>query len=159
MRIGWILHRLLSVHSVLLGLSLGLILWAFPVAAKTPPLMIFVSYETNTGTYPLGVAVTNAIEKKTGSKIRIVPTMTDAGKAQLLRSKGGHYTILGGGTAWFMYSGTADFKAPDWGPQPLRVLWVGGTLGFGFMTRADSGIKQLSDLKGKRVYYVPGAHG
>ena len=154
-----ILHRLLSVHSILIGSLVGLIFWVIPVAAKTPPMMVFASYETNTGTYPLGVAITNAIESKTGSKIRIVPTMTDAGKAQLLRSKEAHYTIIGGGTAWFMYSGNADFKTPDWGPQPLRVLWTGGTLGFGFMTRADSGIKQLSDLKGKRVYYVPGAHG
>ncbi len=124
-----------------------------------PPFLVMASYESGAGTYPLGVGITNAIEKRLGIKARIIPTMTDAGKALLLRSKEAHYTLIGGGTAWFIAGGKIEFDSPEWGPQPLRILWGGGTVAIGFMTRASSGIKTITDLKGKRIAYMPGVHG
>jgi len=152
----------------ILALALGLILILFntllvecqaePTSKSRPKFMGMASYETGAATYPWGVGIASAIEKKMGIKVRIIPTKTDVSKAVLLRSKEATLTLLAA-TAYFMFNGKEEYDSSEWGPQPLRIQWIGGNVPVGMMTRADSGIKKISDLRGKKVAFMPGVYG
>ena len=64
---------------------------------------------------------------------------------------------MGSGT-YFAQEGVFEFGAREWGPQPLQLLLSSvdcnaGSLG----VAADTGVKEIKDLKGKRVGFVVGS--
>jgi len=95
--------------------------------------------------------------KAAGIKTRVVPAGNDVGRMLPLRAGEVDFCIVTGATGWFVSHGTGDFANPAWGPQPIRMAWRGGNLFVGFYTRGDEDIKKLSQLKGKRMGWVPGS--
>jgi TRAP transporter TAXI family solute receptor len=66
-------------------------------------------------------------------------------------------SAMGSGT-YFAQEGVFEFGAREWGPQQLQLLLSSvdcnaGSLG----VAADAGVKELKDLKGKRVGFVVGS--
>jgi TRAP transporter TAXI family solute receptor len=66
-------------------------------------------------------------------------------------------SAMGSGT-YFAQEGVFEFGAKEWGPQSLQLLLSSvdcntGTLG----VAADVGVKQVKDLRGKRVGFVVGS--
>src|SRR5262249_49798904 len=66
-------------------------------------------------------------------------------------------SAMGSGT-YFAQEGVFEFGAKEWGPQPLQLILSSvdcncGSLG----VAADTGVKELKDLKGKRVGFVVGS--
>jgi TRAP transporter TAXI family solute receptor len=64
---------------------------------------------------------------------------------------------MGSGT-YFAQEGVFDFGAREWGPQSLQILLSSvdcnaGSLG----VAADAGVKEVKDLRGKRVGFVVGS--
>ena len=51
---------------------------------------------------------------------------------------------------YFAAEGTFDFATQSWGPQDLRIV-MGRPAGVGMATAKDTGVKELSDLRGKRI--------
>ena len=63
-----------------------------------------------------------------------------------------------GSGSYFAQEGVFEFGSKEWGPQPLQIMLSSvdcncGTLG----VAADSGVKEIRDLKGKRVGFVVGS--
>ena len=63
-----------------------------------------------------------------------------------------------GSGSYFAQEGVFEFGAKEWGPQPLQLMLStvdcnGGSLG----VAADTGVKEVKDLKGKRVGFVVGS--
>jgi TRAP transporter TAXI family solute receptor len=74
-----------------------------------------------------------------------------------LRAKRALMSAMGSGT-YFAQEGVFEFGAKEWGPQPLQLLLSSvdcnaGSLG----VAADAGVKDIKDLKGKRVGFVVGS--
>jgi hypothetical protein len=115
------------------------------------------SYGVGSLAYICAVGIGEAIKKVAGIRTIVVPAGNDVGRILPLRAGEVAFASVTGATGWFVSHGTADFAAPEWGPQPLRIARRGSTLFVGFFTRGDSGIKELSDMKGKRVSLVPGS--
>jgi TRAP transporter TAXI family solute receptor len=66
-------------------------------------------------------------------------------------------SAMGSGT-YFAQEGVFEFGAREWGPQPLQLVLSSvdcnaGSLG----VAADTGVKEIKDLKGKRVGFVVGS--
>ncbi|MEQ9126403.1 MAG: ABC transporter substrate-binding protein, partial [Alphaproteobacteria bacterium] len=57
--------------------------------------------------------------------------------------------------AFFAAEGTYDFAVPEWGPQDLRIV-TGRLATVGFAVAGDIGVKEISDLRGKRIGFVKG---
>ena len=56
---------------------------------------------------------------------------------------------------YFATEGTFDFATQQWGPQNLRIV-SGRVASVGFSVAGDVGVKEVKDLKGKRIGYVRG---
>lgn len=62
-----------------------------------------------------------------------------------MKSGSAHLGIMSSGSMRMLYGEDAD--------KNIRALFCGGSTMFGFITKADSGIKTIEDLRGKRVTY------
>ncbi|MGI6450940.1 MAG: TAXI family TRAP transporter solute-binding subunit [Desulfitobacteriia bacterium] len=119
-----------------------------------PEMLTWVSYEVGSAGYTQSAAIANALTKQYGTKIRIIPGDTSIGRVIALTSKQATYGFFADETS-FAVQGLYDFASNSFGPQDLRVV-LAKPSAFTFCVTADSGIKTVEDLKGKRVYRVPG---
>ncbi|MBI5319121.1 TAXI family TRAP transporter solute-binding subunit [Bradyrhizobium sp.] len=152
------IRRVLALSPVAFA-SLSLISVA-PVRAdevKLPPTMAMTAYDTGTAGFNITVGVGKMMKDKYGSDVRVLPAGNDVARLAPLRAKRAVASAMGSGT-YFAQEGVFEFATKEWGPQPLQLILSsvdcnGATLG----VAADTGVKELKDLKGKRVGFVVGS--
>ncbi|MBR0872740.1 TAXI family TRAP transporter solute-binding subunit [Bradyrhizobium tropiciagri] len=152
------MHRLLALAPALLaGLST---LSAAPVSAddvKLPPTMAVTAYDTGTAGFNIAVAVGKMMKDKYGTDLRVLPAGNDVARLAPLRAKRAVSSAMGSGT-YFAQEGVFEFGAKEWGPQPLQLLLSSVDCNCGALgVAADAGVKEMKDLKGKRVGFVVGS--
>lgn len=125
---------------------------AQPASAKLPGTMIWSSYDVGSSGYVEASAVADAMIRQYGTRIRIMPSGTSVGRLLPLKTGRANYGWLAN-EVFFATEAIYDFATPDWGPQDLRVL-VGRPGGFGLAVAADAGVKEISDMRGKRVPFI-----
>lgn len=124
---------------------------------KLPPTLTVTAYETGTSGFNITVAVGNALKSKFGTDVRVLPAGNDVARLAPVKAKRAQMASMGMGI-YFAQESVLEFAVKDWGPQPLQVLLSsvdcnGGNLGIA----ADTGAKELKDIKGKRVGFVVGS--
>ncbi len=152
-------------------LVLGLILGSFGCAAPAPSPTPTPTPSPTTEWKPTGlvgvaggstaavgfataVGLTGGITDVTGVQFRVVPGDTTVDRAKLLREKTVDLGVFTAGDVLFDLKGIYDLK--EWGPQSVRSVWMGGSFVGGWATRANSGIKTVADIKGKKYPTYPG---
>ena len=124
---------------------------------KLPPTVSWSTYGVGTGSYNEAVAQAAGIKKRYRTDLRLLPTRNDISKIAPLRSGAVDFSAMGSGVL-FTQEGVYDFANQSWGPQKVMLLGINlFPAHVGFFTSAKGGIKQVSDLRGKRVPYVRGA--
>lgn len=126
---------------------------------KPPKLISLASISIRSTGFAAGTGIASAITEKTGVNFRIEPAPTSIDRRERVESGMVEFAISAGGHAYPMQTGLADFNIKGWGPRPVRTVWSGGYMYAGYMTRGDSGIKTIADLKGKRLTAYPGYPG
>ncbi|HKU07525.1 MAG TPA: TAXI family TRAP transporter solute-binding subunit [Bradyrhizobium sp.] len=152
------IRRMLALSPAVFA-SLSLIA-AAPARAddvKLPPTMAMTAYDTGTAGFNITVGVGKMMKDKYGSDVRVLPAGNDVARLAPLRAKRAVASAMGSGT-YFAQEGVFEFGVKDWGPQPLQLILStvdcnGASLG----VAADTGVKELKDLKGKRVGFVVGS--
>jgi TRAP transporter TAXI family solute receptor len=124
---------------------------------KLPPTMGVTAYDTGTAGFNIAVGVGKMMKDKYGTDLRVLPAGNDVARLAPLRAKRALMSAMGSGT-YFAQEGVFEFGAKEWGPQPLQLLLSSvdcnaGSLG----VAADAGVKDIKDLKGKRVGFVVGS--
>ncbi|MCA1452448.1 TAXI family TRAP transporter solute-binding subunit [Bradyrhizobium sp. BRP22] len=124
---------------------------------KLPPTMGVTAYDTGTAGFNIAVGVGKMMKDKYGTDVRVLPAGNDVARLAPLRAKRATMSAMGSGT-YFAQEGVFEFGAREWGPQPLQLLLSSvdcnaGSLG----VAADIGVKDIKDLKGKRVGFVVGS--
>ena len=122
--------------------------------AGLPDSMTWSAYDVGSAGYAEASAIADAFGKKYGTRVRIQPSGSSIGRLQPVLTKRAEIGFLATET-FFATEGIHDFGERRWGPQDLRAI-AGRPGAFGVFTAADTDIKQLKDLKGKRVAYVAG---
>jgi TRAP transporter TAXI family solute receptor len=151
-------RRMLALSPVVFtSLSLISIAPALADEVKLPPSMAMTAYDTGTAGFNITVGVGKMMKDKYGSDIRVLPAGNDVARLAPLRAKRAVASAMGSGT-YFAQEGVFEFGVKDWGPQQLQLILSsvdcnGATLG----VAADTGVKELKDLKGKRVGFVVGS--
>ena len=145
---------------VIFGSILGLLLAMTnpsPAAERSglPGMMTWSAFDVGSRGYVQGAAISNAMTKKYGTKVRILPSGTSVGRMMPLKTGAATYGLLADET-YFAVEALYEFSYPDWGPQDLRVL-LAHPGPISLVTAAKSGIKTVKDVKGKRVGWIPGA--
>ncbi|MGC8810334.1 MAG: ABC transporter substrate-binding protein [bacterium] len=138
-------------------LAVVLIFWmmGFPVqATELPKMMTWTAYDVGSSGYMQVGFISETLWEKYKIKIRVIPAGTDLPRVYPLRLKDAEVAFHGIGS-YFMQEGLHDYSTLDWGPQPVRVLYLAQHPGLCLGVRGDSGIKSAADLRGKRVAYFP----
>lgn len=126
--------------------------------AKLPNPLSWTAYDVGSGGYNQSVAIGKAIKDAMGVDLRVLPGKNDVSRQIPLREKKVDFSATGVGAAYLAQEGVFEFGGKGWGPQPVRVLLAANsdsnlTVG----VAADAGIKEMKDLKGKRVAWVVGS--
>lgn len=119
-----------------------------------PKSMVWTAYDLGSTGYAEATAISNAFKKRYDTRVRIIPAGTSIGRILPLVTGKAKYGYLANG-AYFASEGTYDFSAEQWGPQDIRVI-AGRVASVGFAVAGDIGVKEISDLRGKRIGFVKG---
>lgn len=151
----------LSLRTFISAAALG---WALLPAVgvnaqeiKLPRTLTFTAYDTGTSGFNIAVAVGKMLKDKHGSDVRVLPAGNDVARLAPLRAGRGQMSAMGIGV-YFAQEGVFEFGTKEWGPQPLQVVLSSvdcNALSLG--VAKDTGVKEIKDLKGKRVGFVVGA--
>jgi len=106
------------------------------------------------------ISISHPIATKEKITVRVVPIASEIGRQATLatnRAQLGFFGIA----AFLAQEGITEFASPEWGPAPVRLISAGwGDYNASQVgCAADSGIKTLQDMKGKRITWVVGSPG
>ena len=152
------IHRVLALAPVVfMTVSLLTMPSAQAEDVKLPPTMTFTAYDTGTAGFNIAVAVGKMMKDKYGSDLRVLPAGNDVARLAPLRAGRAVASAMGTGT-YFAQEGVFEFGAREWGPQALQLVLSSvdcnaASLG----VAADTGVKEVKDLKGKRIGFVVGS--
>lgn len=140
--------------AIVLGFFL---LTAWPTYADSipnlPKRMFWSCYDVGGTGYTQASAIADAMSRKFGVKIRLLPSGTSIGRLLPVINRKVDLGFLAS-EVWASVEGVDDFAVYEWGPQDLRVILAKPNT-FGIATTKTSGIKSLKELKGKRISYIP----
>ncbi|MCB2228347.1 MAG: TAXI family TRAP transporter solute-binding subunit [Desulfarculaceae bacterium] len=125
--------------------------------AAKPKEVSLVSWGVGSMFYSMSSAVANAVKQKSGIKTNIIPSSNDTGRMLPVKTGEAQMFIAAASTGWLGTRGAGMFSNPQWGPQKLRIAWRGGAYYTAFWSRGDSGLSNLTQVKGMRVAQVPGS--
>jgi TRAP transporter TAXI family solute receptor len=132
-------------------ISVGLVSVGIGAAIAAPVQFISIATGGTGGTYfILGSGMAKIIEKYVPNvKVSVESTAASTENIRLIAAKKVQFAIVMPDGAYFGYYGGREFKDTKY--PNLRSVMAGHTSPMHFMVRANSGIKSLADLRGKRV--------
>ncbi|MFC1917710.1 TAXI family TRAP transporter solute-binding subunit [Chloroflexota bacterium] len=128
----------------------------WPEKGWEPPDFINVASTSTKGTgYTASVAASATFQEVSGVKFTTIPGDETMDRMLPLRQGESQFCWSPADDLLFMLQGALLFDQPQWGPQSVRAVYIGGALDQGYATRANSGIKTWADLKGKKLAQYP----
>ncbi len=144
-------------RSVIAGAAFALLFCGPAFAQAIPKEMSWTAYDTGSSGFNIAVAIGQQFKKVLGSDVRILPSGNDTGRLAPVKASRAILSQMGIGT-YFAQEGVFEFGAKSWGPQPSRLLMSATACnGLGLAVAKDTGVKQIKDLKGKRLGVVVGS--
>jgi TRAP transporter TAXI family solute receptor len=124
-----------------------------------PNQLSWTAYDTGSAGYNQAVAIGSALKNELGVDLRVLPGKNDVARTEPLRQGKVDFSATGVGGSFMAQEGVFEFGNAQWGPQRVRVLLAnnGGEINLAVGVAGDAGVKEYSDLKGKRVAWVKGA--
>lgn len=138
--------------------ALGAATGAVAAEPNLPNPLSWTAYDVGSAGYNQSVAIGKALKDTHGIDLRVLPGKNDVSRNIPLRAGKVEFSATGVGASFLAQEGVFDFGKKAWGPQELRVLLMAtsdANLSVG--VAADAGVKEMKDLKGKRVAWVVGS--
>ena len=124
---------------------------------KLPSTLTFTAYDTGSSGFNIAVAVGKMLKDKHGTDVRVLPAGNDVARLAPLKAGRAQVSAMGIGI-YFAQEGVFEFGVKEWGPQPLRlILAVTDCNAISLGVAKDTGVKEVKDLKGKRIGMVVGS--
>jgi TRAP transporter TAXI family solute receptor len=143
--------------SILIALLLAGASAAVGQNLKLPSTLTFTAYDTGSSGFNIAVAVGKMFKDKHNADVRVLPAGNDVARLTPLKNGRAQVSAMGIGT-YFAQEGVFEFAVKEWGPQPLRLMLSStdcNAISLG--VAKDTGVKEIKDLKGKRVGVVVGS--
>lgn len=124
---------------------------------KLPSTLTFTAYDTGSSGFNIAVAVGKMFKDKHNADVRVLPAGNDVARLTPLKTGRAQASAMGIGT-YFAQEAVFEFAVKEWGPQPLRLM-ISSTdcNAISLGVAKDTGVKEIKDLKGKRVGIVVGS--
>ena len=117
-----------------------------------PTTMIWSCYDVGAAGYVEASAVADAMGKKYGTRVRLLPSGSSQGRVKpVIQGRASHGWLAT--ELYFAVEGLYEYAAGDVGPQDLRTL-MGRVNSLSIAVTKDSGINSIADLKGKPFAYA-----
>lgn len=130
---------------------------AFAQEMKLPSTLTMTAYDTGSSGFNIGVAVGKMFKDKHGTDVRVLPAGNDVARLAPLKGGRAQASMMGVGV-YFAQEGVLEFAVKEWGPQPLRLILASTDCNAVSVGVAkDTGVKEVKDLRGKRVGMVVGS--
>lgn len=124
---------------------------------KLPQSVTMTAYDTGSSGFNMAVAIGKMMKEKHGTDVRVLPGGNDIARLAPLRANRAQVSAMGVG-GYFAQEGVFEFGVKDWGPQPLQLMLASTSCnGLSLGVAKDAGVKEIKDLKGKRVGFVVGS--
>ncbi|MFN0159901.1 MAG: TAXI family TRAP transporter solute-binding subunit [Burkholderiales bacterium] len=124
---------------------------------KLPPTLTFTAYDTGSSGFNMAVAIGKAMKDKHGTDVRVLPAGNDVARLAPLKAGRAQASAMGIGV-YFAQEGVFEFAVREWGPQPLRLMLASSSCNsISLGVAKDTGVKEIKDLKGKRIGMVVGS--
>ncbi len=144
-------------RNLLAAAALALAVPALAQEVKLPPTLTMTAYDTGSSGFNIAVAVGKAFKDKQGTDLRVLPAGNDVARLAPLKGGRAQASAMGIGV-YFAQEGVFEFAVRDWGPQPLRLMLASSDCNaISLGVAKDSGVKDIKDLKGKRIGLVVGS--
>lgn len=124
---------------------------------KLPATLTMTAYDTGSSGFNMAIAVGKMFKDKYGTDLRVLPAGNDVARLAPLKAGRAQASAMGVGS-YFAQEGVLEFGAKEWGPQPLRLILAAtdcNAISLG--VAKDIGVKEVKDLRGKRVGMVVGS--
>lgn len=118
-----------------------------------PSTMIWSVYDVGSAGYVEASAISDALGRAHGTRVRLQPSGTSIGRILPLKQRRASHAWLAN-ELFFAAEGIYEYATPDWGPQDFRVL-MGRKNAFSVVATKESGITRPEHLRGKRMAWVP----
>ena len=130
---------------------------ATPAFADMPKEMSWTAYDTGSSGFNIAVAISQQFKQAHSSEVRILPSGNDTGRLSPVKANRALISQMGIGT-YFAQEGMFEFGTKSWGPQPARLIMAATACnGLSLAVAKDTGVKEVKDIKGKRVGIVVGS--
>lgn len=133
---------------------------AAPVLAqdiRLPGTLTFTAYETGSSGFNMAVAIGKSMKDRHGTDVRVLPAGNDVARLAPIRTGRAQVSAMGIGV-YFAQEGVFEFAVRDWGPQDLRLILSSSACNaISLGVARDTGVKEIRDLRGKRVGIVVGS--
>lgn len=124
---------------------------------KLPPSLTMTAYDTGTSGFNIAVAIGKVMKEKHKSDLRVLPAGNDIARLAPLKAGRAQASAMGIG-GYFAAEGVFEFATKDWGPQPMRLMLAASSCNaISLNVAKDTGVKEVKDLKGKRIGMVVGS--
>jgi TRAP transporter TAXI family solute receptor len=149
--------KLATLGTAALALAVTFPFPAFAQDIKLPATLTVTAYDTGSSGFNIAVAVGKAFKDKHGTDLRVLPAGNDVARLAPLKGGRAQASFMGIGT-YFAQEGVFEFAVKDWGPQPLRLMLASADCNaISLGVAKDTGVKEVKDLKGKRIGLVVGS--
>ena len=124
--------------------------------AKLPSALTLTAYDTGSSGFNIAVAVGKTLKDKQGSDVRVLPAGNDVARLAPLRANRAQASAMGIGS-YFAQESVFEFAVKEWGPQQIRIMMsVTDCNAISLGVAKDTGVKEVKDLRGKRIGMVVG---
>ncbi len=140
-----------------IGLALAGAPATFAQDGKLPSTLTFTAYDTGSSGFNIAVAVGKMFKDEHGTDVRVLPAGNDVARLAPLKANRAQVSAMGVGI-YFAQEAVFEFATKEWGPQPLQVILAANACNaLGLVAANDVGVKEMKDLKGKRIAFVVGS--
>lgn len=126
-------------------------------AADLPKTLVTTAYNTGTSGYSQMVAIGAMLKNELDVNLRVLPGKNDVSRLSPVKAGKAQFTATGSDSV-YAQEAVFTFGGEKWGPMPVRLLMLNRSNACtNFAVADDVGVKNISDLKGKRVAWVRGS--
>lgn len=144
-------------RSMIASAAVALLACGSAFGQAVPKEMAWTAYDTGSSGFNIAVAIGQQFKQVYSSDVRILPSGNDTGRLAPARANRAVISQMGIGT-YFAQEGVFEFGTKSWGPQPVRLLMSATACnGLGLAVAKDAGVKEIKDIRGKRVGIVVGS--